>query len=162
MSFVNLRSLPVSAPDTHMSVSLSLFSCQTDIRAAGCRRTGLLQCNAIPQISTPAPQPAAQQNAHAPSQKPLESSKGASASTKKSKAQSIRTQTFTQALELPEESVAAETSPLNLMFVAAEVAPWSKTGGLGDVVGGLPIELAKRGHRVLTVAPRYDQYKGAT
>jgi granule-bound starch synthase len=55
--------------------------------------------------------------------------------------------------------MSAETSPLNLMFVSAEVAPWSKTGGLGDVVGGLPIELAKRGHRVLTVAPRYDQYK---
>jgi len=41
------------------------------------------------------------------------------------------------------------------------VAPWSKTGGLGDVVGGLPIELAKRGHRVMTVAPRYDQYSDA-
>ncbi|KIZ00339.1 hypothetical protein MNEG_7624 [Monoraphidium neglectum] len=49
-------------------------------------------------------------------------------------------------------------NPLNLVFVAAEVAPWSKTGGLGDVVGGLPIELAKRGHIVLTIAPRYDQY----
>ena len=24
--------------------------------------------------------------------------------------------------------------PLNLVFVSAEVAPWSKTGGLGDVV----------------------------
>ncbi|GAX78592.1 hypothetical protein CEUSTIGMA_g6031.t1 [Chlamydomonas eustigma] len=50
------------------------------------------------------------------------------------------------------------TNPLNLVFVATEVAPWSKTGGLGDVVGGLPIELAKRGHNVLTIAPRYDQY----
>lgn len=43
---------------------------------------------------------------------------------------------------------------LNIVFVAAEVAPWSKTGGLGDVVGGLPIELAKRGHKVMSIAPR--------
>lgn len=48
------------------------------------------------------------------------------------------------------------TRALNIVFVSAEVAPWSKTGGLGDVVGGLPIELAKRGHNVLTVAPRWD------
>jgi glycogen synthase len=50
---------------------------------------------------------------------------------------------------------------MNLVFVAAEVAPWSKTGGLGDVMGGLPVELAARGHKVMTVAPRYDQYKDA-
>jgi granule-bound starch synthase len=43
---------------------------------------------------------------------------------------------------------------MNIVFVSAEVAPWSKTGGLGDVVGGLPIELAKRGHKVITIAPR--------
>ncbi|KAJ9528241.1 hypothetical protein QJQ45_014218, partial [Haematococcus lacustris] len=52
-------------------------------------------------------------------------------------------------------------NPLPLVFIAAEVAPWSKTGGLGDVVGGLPIELAKRGHKVITIAPRYDQYEDA-
>ncbi|KAL2921681.1 Granule-bound starch synthase 1 chloroplastic/amyloplastic [Bienertia sinuspersici] len=48
---------------------------------------------------------------------------------------------------------------MNLVFVAAEVAPWSKTGGLGDVLGGLPPALAARGHRVMTVSPRYDQYR---
>lgn len=53
---------------------------------------------------------------------------------------------------------AKTTKPLNVVFVSTEVAPWSKTGGLGDVVGGLPIELAKRGHKVVTIAPRYDQY----
>ena len=47
----------------------------------------------------------------------------------------------------------AET-PLDIVFVSAEVAPWSKTGGLGDVVGSLPIALAARGHRVMVVAPR--------
>lgn len=43
---------------------------------------------------------------------------------------------------------------LDMVFVTAEVAPWSKTGGLGDVMGSLPIALAKRGHRVMVVAPR--------
>lgn len=44
---------------------------------------------------------------------------------------------------------------MNLIFVSAEVSPWSKTGGLGDVVGGLPVELAKMGHNVMTIAPRW-------
>lgn len=48
-----------------------------------------------------------------------------------------------------------------IVFVSTEVAPWSKTGGLGDVVGGLPPALAANGHRVMTVSPRYDQYKDA-
>ncbi|XP_022159719.1 granule-bound starch synthase 1, chloroplastic/amyloplastic [Momordica charantia] len=50
---------------------------------------------------------------------------------------------------------------MNMVFVATEVAPWSKTGGLGDVLGGLPPALAARGHRVMTITPRYDQYKDA-
>ena len=49
-------------------------------------------------------------------------------------------------------------NPLRIVFVSAEVGPWSKTGGLGDVVGGLPIALAQRGHNVLTIAPRYRNF----
>ncbi len=47
----------------------------------------------------------------------------------------------------------AET-PRDVVFVSSEVAPWSKTGGLGDVVGSLPMALARRGHRVMVISPR--------
>ncbi|KAJ6727755.1 GRANULE-BOUND STARCH SYNTHASE 1 CHLOROPLASTIC/AMYLOPLASTIC [Salix koriyanagi] len=50
---------------------------------------------------------------------------------------------------------------MTVIFVATEVAPWSKTGGLGDVIGGLPPAMAARGHRVMTISPRFDQYKDA-
>jgi len=49
----------------------------------------------------------------------------------------------------------------NLVFVASECAPWSKTGGLGDVVGALPKSMADRGHRVMVVVPRYANYPEA-
>jgi starch synthase len=44
---------------------------------------------------------------------------------------------------------------LDVLFVSSEVAPWSKTGGLGDVAASLPGALAARGHRVIVVTPRY-------
>lgn len=49
----------------------------------------------------------------------------------------------------------------NIVFLSSEVAPWSKTGGLADVVGALPAALAARGHRVMVVTPRYASYKEA-
>ncbi|XP_066385138.1 soluble starch synthase 2-1, chloroplastic/amyloplastic-like [Miscanthus floridulus] len=48
---------------------------------------------------------------------------------------------------------------MNVILVAAECAPWSKTGGLGDVAGALPKALARRGHRVMVVAPKYGDYE---
>jgi starch synthase len=44
---------------------------------------------------------------------------------------------------------------MEILFVASEVAPWSKTGGLGDVAGALPRALAARGHAIAVVTPRY-------
>src|SRR5512133_70999 len=44
---------------------------------------------------------------------------------------------------------------MEILFVASEVAPWSKTGGLGDGAGALPRALAARGHSVHVVTPRY-------
>ncbi|KAK3132025.1 hypothetical protein QOZ80_6AG0514770 [Eleusine coracana subsp. coracana] len=50
---------------------------------------------------------------------------------------------------------------MNVVVVAAECSPWCKTGGLGDVVGSLPKALARRGHRVMVVVPRYGDYAEA-
>lgn len=49
----------------------------------------------------------------------------------------------------------------SIVFVTSECAPWSKTGGLGDVMGSLPKALAARGHRVMVVSPRYKNYPEA-
>ncbi|KAK4797733.1 hypothetical protein SAY86_030059 [Trapa natans] len=52
----------------------------------------------------------------------------------------------------------AGANVMNVVLVAAECAPWIKTGGLGDVAGSLPKALARRGHRVMVVIPRYSDY----
>ncbi len=44
---------------------------------------------------------------------------------------------------------------MEVLFLSPEVAPWSKTGGLGDVAGALPRALARLGHQVTVVSPRY-------
>ena len=45
---------------------------------------------------------------------------------------------------------------MKLLFVASEMAPYAKTGGLADVMGALPGHLAKAGHDVRVVMPLYD------
>ena len=45
---------------------------------------------------------------------------------------------------------------MKILFVAAEGAPFSKTGGLGDVIGALPKSLVKAGHEVAVFLPYYD------
>lgn len=50
---------------------------------------------------------------------------------------------------------------MKILFVASEAAPYVKTGGLGDVIGALPRALARRGHELLVVVPRYGAIDGA-
>ena len=42
---------------------------------------------------------------------------------------------------------------MKILFVASEVAPYSKSGGLGDVAHALPRALSSRGHEVRVVTP---------
>lgn len=44
---------------------------------------------------------------------------------------------------------------MNILMLASEAVPLAKTGGLADVVGTLPVELARLGHDVRLVLPRY-------
>ena len=46
---------------------------------------------------------------------------------------------------------------MKLLFAATECAPFFKSGGLGDVLGALPKELAKKGHEVRVVLPFFVQ-----
>lgn len=58
----------------------------------------------------------------------------------------------------------AETSKkMQIVFAAAECAPFVKTGGLGDVAGSLPAALVRAGAEVIVMVPKYatikDEYK---
>ena len=44
---------------------------------------------------------------------------------------------------------------MKILFVASEGLPFSKTGGLADVVGALPKSLAEMGHELAVLLPRY-------
>ena len=51
-------------------------------------------------------------------------------------------------------------SPLKIVMISSEVAPFAKTGGLADVVGALPQVLRGMGHEVIVVMPRYGSIDG--
>ena len=44
---------------------------------------------------------------------------------------------------------------VNILIASSEAVPFSKTGGLADVSGALPVELARRGHQVALFTPMY-------
>ena len=52
-------------------------------------------------------------------------------------------------------------SRLSVLFVTSEMAPWVKTGGLGDVSAALPAALHKAGHDVRVLLPNYPALQAA-
>ncbi len=46
---------------------------------------------------------------------------------------------------------------MNILFATAEAVPFCKTGGLGDVCGSLPGEVAKLGHSPTVILPAFRQ-----
>jgi len=53
---------------------------------------------------------------------------------------------------------------VSILMVGSEALPFSKTGGLADVLGALPLALGRLGHRVTLVTPKYRsvQAQGAS
>ena len=46
---------------------------------------------------------------------------------------------------------------MKILYVSAEVEPFAKSGGLGDVLGALPKAIAKHGNEVAVVMPKYGR-----
>ena len=48
---------------------------------------------------------------------------------------------------------------MNILVASSEVVPFAKTGGLADVCGALPVELARLGHQPTVIMPAYRQIR---
>ncbi|MBF0593474.1 MAG: glycogen synthase [Candidatus Omnitrophica bacterium] len=46
---------------------------------------------------------------------------------------------------------------MRIVFIASEVVPFAKTGGLADVCGTLPLEIEAAGHEVIIIMPLYKE-----
>ena len=51
---------------------------------------------------------------------------------------------------------------MRILFVASEALPYTKTGGLADVIEALPRALVKLGHEIAVFLPRYRGVKAAS
>ena len=51
--------------------------------------------------------------------------------------------------------------PLAILFATSEMAPWVKTGGLGDVAAALPAALRRAGHDIRVLLPYYPALAAA-
>ncbi len=54
-----------------------------------------------------------------------------------------------------------DQTPLNILYLSAEVVPFAKTGGLADVAGALPKAIRALGHDIRVMMPRYGRVEVA-
>src|SRR5262245_34636618 len=50
---------------------------------------------------------------------------------------------------------------VKILLATSEAVPFAKTGGLADVCGALPLELASQGHQVSVIMPAYRSVQRA-
>src|SRR6478672_4506924 len=62
---------------------------------------------------------------------------------------------------MPRRPPASASQP-SVLLIGAEALPFSKTGGLADVLGALPPALARLGWNVTLVIPRYRGVEAGT
>ena len=62
---------------------------------------------------------------------------------------------LTQLIRTRDDGTGRAKRTLSIVFGTTEIAPFAKTGGLGDVSASLPRALADRGHRVMIVTLLY-------
>nr|WP_242403225.1 glycogen/starch synthase [Asaia platycodi] len=62
---------------------------------------------------------------------------------------------------MPTDQIVALPTDLQLLSVTAEMFPFVKTGGLGDVAGSLPTALRHHGVRTRTILPGYPSVMSA-
>ena len=55
----------------------------------------------------------------------------------------------------PPSSPSEPASSPSVLIIGSEAVPFAKTGGLADVLGALPLALARLGWRVTIALPRY-------
>jgi len=53
------------------------------------------------------------------------------------------------------QATTTTSPPIRILFATSEIAPWVKTGGLGDVAGALPAALSAAGMDVRILVPAY-------
>ena len=93
----------------------------------------------------------------APSKRKASPKRAVSEAAPKPRPSTRTRKTVTPPAETREAAPVSQPDPdrLRIVMVASEAHPFAKTGGLAEVLGALPVALARLGHDVTVILPRY-------